>query len=133
MIGYTMVGTKNLKNATAFYDKLFIKMGFERVYEDDQVTSWGDREDETAPRFFVCYPFDGCEAVPANGGMTAFLQKTASEVKELYDIAIESGATDEGQPGFRPERYGNKFYVAYVKDLDNNKLAFCCYDGKSNP
>ena len=65
--------------------------------------------------------------------MTAFRLETASQVDTLYNLAMRGGGADEGQPGFRPEAYGDTFYVAYVRDLDGNKLAFTCYDGKSNP
>lgn len=133
MIGYTIVGTKNLIEAKKFYDPLFEKMNLSPCYEDEYVASWGDQDDETVPRFFVCYPFDENPAVAGNGTMTAFRVATASEVDELHNIAIQGGGSDEGKPGFRPEAYGDKFYVAYVRDLDGNKLAFACYDGKSNP
>lgn len=133
MIGYVMVGTHDLERAKKFYTPLFEKMGLSTCYEDEQVASWGDREDETVPRFFACYPFDEEPATVGNGNMTAFQVETASLVDEFYDIAIRGGASDEGKPGFRPERYGDKFYVAYVRDPDGNKLAFACSDGKSNP
>ena len=133
MIGYTMVGTRDLNSAKDFYNPLFEKMGLSPCWQDDQVASWGDKDDETVPRFFACYPFDGEPATTGNGTMTAFQVESASKVDELYDIAVEGGGSDEGKPGFRPEQYGDKFYVAYVLDLDGNKLAFACYDGKSNP
>jgi len=102
-------------------------------YEDEEVVSWGDESDDNAPRFFVCYPFDGGMATVGNGSMTAFRVKSATEVNQLHALAMKAGASDEGYPGFRPERYGELFYVAYVRDLDGNKLAFACYDGKGNP
>ena len=133
MIGYTMVGTKDLKRAKEFYGPLFRMMGLSPCYEDEQVASWGDRDDDTVPRFFSCYPYDGGPANAGNGAMTTFRLQSASLVDKLYQKAMQSGGQDEGHPGFRPERYGDKFYVAYVRDPDGNKLAFACYDGRSNP
>lgn len=133
MIGYTIVGTSDLARAKAFYSPLFAHMGLSVHYEDAQVTSWGDPSDKTVPRFFVCYPFDDQPATVGNGSMTAFRLPRAGDVDWLYDKAMENGGSDEGKPGFRPESYGDKFYVAYVRDPDGNKIAFCCYDGKSNP
>ncbi|APX12766.1 VOC family protein [Tateyamaria omphalii] len=133
MIGYTIVGTKDLTRAKAFYAPLFKHMGMPLCFEDAQVASWGKRDDETMPRFFVCYPFDDQPATVGNGTMTAFRLKTASDVDTLHDLAMQGGGTDEGKPGFRPEAYGDEFYVAYVRDPDGNKLAFACYDGKANP
>ena len=54
MIGYTIVGTADLEKSKAFYTPLFEQMGLEQCYEDEQVASWGDKEDQTVPRFFVC-------------------------------------------------------------------------------
>lgn len=133
MIGYTMVGTSDLDRAQDFYTPLFAMMGLAPCYKDEQVASWGDPDDDTVPRFFSCYPFDGNPASVGNGTMTTFRLPTASLVDALYDLAIRAGGHDEGAPGFRPERYGDKFYVAYVRDPDGNKLAFACYDGRANP
>jgi len=132
MIGYTMVGTHDLKRSIEFYDRLFDEMEVKKAWRDDQVASWGDEDDETAPKFFVGYPFDGEEASVGNGVMTAFLVNSTSKIDRLYDIAIDRGGSDEGKPGFRPQ-YDEAFYAAYVRDPDGNKLAFVCYDGKSNP
>ncbi|MEM8984874.1 MAG: VOC family protein [Pseudomonadota bacterium] len=133
MIGYTMVGTANIERAIAFYSPLFEAMGLKPCYHDLQVASWGDPNDDTVARFFVCYPFDGDAASVGNGAMTTFRVASATLVARLYQSALERGATNEGAPGFRPERYGDKFYVAYVRDPDGNKIAFACYDGKANP
>ncbi|MFQ6552999.1 VOC family protein [Aestuariibius insulae] len=133
MLGYTILGTKDLGKAKEFYDPLFKRMNLARCYEDALVASLGDENDHTVPRFFVCYPYNERPASAGNGSMTAFRVERASDVDELYEMAIQSGGQDEGKPGFRPEAYGDKFYVAYVRDLDGNKLAFCCYDGKANP
>lgn len=126
-----MVGTAALGRSKAFYDPLFEQMGLSPCYEDAQVVSWGDPEDETVPRFFCCLPYDGGPASVGNGAMTSFRVATASVVDTLHALALKGGAQDEGAPGFRPERYGDRFYVAYVRDPDGNKLAFACYDGRA--
>ncbi|MEL7026708.1 MAG: VOC family protein [Pseudomonadota bacterium] len=132
MIGYTIVGTKDLSKAKAFYDPLFENMGLRLCFADDGFVSWGDPDDDTVPRFFVCYPIDDRPALPGNGTMTAFRIARASQVDDLYTMALDLGGSDEGGPGTRPE-YGDRFYVAYVRDLDGNKLAFACYDAIANP
>jgi hypothetical protein len=45
----------------------------------------------------------------------------------LYFKAINLGAVDEGCPGFRDDR----FYGAYVRDLDKNKIVFYHYDDEN--
>jgi catechol 2,3-dioxygenase-like lactoylglutathione lyase family enzyme len=129
MIGYSMVGTNDLKRSLAFYDPVMEAMGLDRCWRDELSASWGKKDDETYPRFFTGYPFDGKPATVGNGVMTAFLVKSAAMIDRLYEIAMENGGSDEGKPGFRPQ-YSEGFYAAYVRDPDGNKLAFVCYDGK---
>ncbi|MBZ9655842.1 VOC family protein [Phyllobacterium lublinensis] len=130
MIGYTMVGTNDLKRAISFYDPLMAEMGLDRCYRDELSTSWGRKEDDHFPLFFVGYPFDGELATVGNGVMTAFrFDNNAALVDRLYAMALDNGGSDEGAPGFRPQ-YGEGFYAAYVRDLDGNKLAFVCYDAE---
>lgn len=129
MIGYTMVGTADLARSERFYDPLMALMGQERCYCDEQVASWGRKDDDRAPRFFTGHPFDGHAASVGNGVMTAFLVASAELIDRLFDVAIERGGREEGKPGFRPQ-YGEGFYAAYVRDPDGNKLAFVCYDAR---
>ena len=127
MIGYTMVGTKDLDRSLRFYDPLFSEMGWDQCWRDAQSASWGDKDNETAPRFFTGYPADERPAGVGNGTMTAFLVEGPAMIDRLYEIAMRMGGSDEGGPGFRPQ-YGEGFYGAYVRDPDGNKLAFVCYD-----
>ncbi|PRD53462.1 VOC family protein [Phyllobacterium myrsinacearum] len=126
MIGYTMIGTNDLIKSLRFYDPLMAAMDLDQCWRDGQSVSWGKRADETTPRFFVGYPFDGKAATAGNGGMTAFLFDNAAIVDRLHALAMQNGGSDEGAPGPRPH-YGAGFYGAYVRDPDGNKLAFVCY------
>ncbi len=126
VIGYTMVGTNDLQNALTFYDPLFAEMGLDQCWRDRFVACWGKKDDDTYPRFFVCHPLDEKPATVGNGTMTAFLMKGPEAIDRLYAIAMQKGGRDEGKPGPRPH-YGERFYGAYVRDLDGNKLAFVYY------
>ncbi|AFK63364.1 glyoxalase/bleomycin resistance protein/dioxygenase [Advenella kashmirensis WT001] len=59
MISYTMVGTNDLEQSIHFYDPLFVEMGLEQCFRDNNCVSWGKKTDITFPRFFTGYPFDG--------------------------------------------------------------------------
>jgi len=126
MISYTMVGTNDLEQSIRFYDPLFAQMGLEQCFRDDNCVCWGKKSDITFPRFFTGYPFDGKKANAGNGVMTAFVLEDSATIDRLYAIAMREGGSDEGEPGFRP-RYGSGFYAAYVRDPDNNKIAFVAY------
>ena len=133
MIGYTMVGTSDLQRALTFYDPLFAEMGLDQCWRDRFSASWGKKDDDAYPRFFVCLPFDDKPASVGNGTMTAFLLPGPKPIDRLYAIALQKGGRDEGKPGPRPQ-YGKRFYGAYVRDPDGNKLAFVYYgtDVESN-
>lgn len=127
MIGYTMVGTSDLERSLKFYDPIFEAMGRDQCWRDGRCASWGRRDDESYPRFFTGYPFDGGQAGVGNGAMTAFLIGDPRVIDRLYELALSNGGSDEGPPGPRPQ-YGEGFYGAYVRDPDGNKLAFVCYN-----
>lgn len=126
MIAYTMVGTRNLEKALAFYEPLFEAMGLEECWKDDSCFSYGKKRDLSVPRFFVGYPFDGNDSSVGNGVMTAFQFQEPEVVDRLYEIALSRGGSSEGEPGYRPQ-YAEGFYAAYVRDPDGNKLAFVVY------
>lgn len=123
MISYTMVGTRDLGEATRFYDPLFAEMGLETCWQSDTHRCWGIVDDDRVPRFIVGYPFDERPASSGNGVMTAFRVPSAAKVARLHAIALAHGGTCEGAPGPRPQ-YGDGFHAAYVRDPDGNKIAF---------
>lgn len=126
MIAYTMVGTRDLARALAFYAPLSSEMNLDICWENDASVCYGKKDDLNFPRFFVGYPFDGNDASIGNGTMTAFQFPDPGQVNKLHEIAMRHGGGDEGAPGYRPQ-YGEGFYAAYVRDPDGNKLAFVVY------
>ena len=116
MIGYVTVGTNDLPRAVAFYDKLFAIIGAGRFMEEDGFVAWAASANSSG--FAVTRPFDGNPATVGNGMMVALVVDSKERVHEMYDKAIELGATDEGPPGPR----GDNFYAGYFRDLEGNKL-----------
>ena len=49
-----------------------------------------------------------------------------ADLDAFYAAAMELGGTDEGAPGVRPQ-YHRKYYGAYVRDLDGNKIQAVCH------
>ena len=122
MIGYIMVGVKDIKRAAAFYDKVLGTLGATRKMEYEKFILWNDAADK--PSFSICTPYDGNQATVGNGSMIAFPVANHQDVHKVYDCAIENGATDEGAPGMRDGGY----YIGYFRDLDGNKLAAYHYE-----
>jgi predicted lactoylglutathione lyase len=122
MIGYQMVGTNNFDEAAAFYDALMGEMGAQRMMEEKgSFIAWA--RDPSQPAFSICKPNDGEAATVGNGVMTAFMAANPEMVDDLYNRAIELGATCEGPAGPRGE---SGFYAGYCRDLDGNKMNFFC-------
>ena len=45
----------------------------------------------------------------------AFKARAEDEVREFFRLALDSGGTDNGRPGLRPD-YGVAYYAAFVLD-----------------
>ena len=121
MIGYTTVGTNNRERALAFYDALLAEFGAKRVMDFETFIAWSQGKGK--PGFAVALPFNKKPATVGNGSMVAFLVDKPAQVDALYKKALALGATDEGPPGDRGDRY----YGAYFRDLDGNKLNVHCW------
>ena len=119
MIGYTTIGVADMDKAKAFYCDLFADQGAKVLVDAGRIAMIGPKMGE--PMVAVCTPYDGEAPNCGNGGMIAFPAVSKDEAAALYERAISLGATDEGEPGQRIE---GRFYGAYVRDPDGNKLCF---------
>ena len=121
MIGYTTIGTNDLKKSSEYFDELFTYFNAVQAITTDRFIGWslGDG----GGLFGIITPFDGEKATPGNGNMIALKAKSQEDVDKLHKRAIELGGTVEGAPGPR----GDMAYFAYFRDLDGNKLCFCHY------
>ncbi|KKN46220.1 hypothetical protein LCGC14_0675050 [marine sediment metagenome] len=119
MIGYTTVGTADMDRAKKFYCDLFESKGAKVLVDAGRIAMIGTGRG--APMIAVCEPYNKEAPTPGNGVMVAFNAETKPEVDEIYARAIELGATCDGPPG---QRVPDRFYGAYVRDFDGNKLCF---------
>ena len=125
MIGYVVLGTNDLPQASDFYDALLGEIGLTRQMDfGDRGYAWG--KDMEAVMLCIMTPFDGQSATVGNGTMTAIGVNSRDEVERIHAKALELGGKDEGAPGLRPEG-GDGFYAAYFRDLDGHKLDVFTY------
>lgn len=119
MLSYTTVGSNHLDEAKAFYDTLLAVAGMAPVFDHGS----GGRVYGTpgGPMFGVVGPFDGKPASVGNGTMVGFACPDHATVDRFHATALALGGTCEGQPGPRGPAEA-KAYMAYVRDLDGNKL-----------
>ena len=120
MIAYTTLGTNDLPRAAQFYDALLAELGAGRAMDMGRLIAYAAGEGQ--PMFGICIPEDEKPATVGNGTMVALTAENPAHVDRLYAKALELGATDDGAPGVRADA----FYIAYVRDLDGNKVNFFC-------
>lgn len=119
MIGYATIGVADMARAKDFYNALFEPKGAKVVMDQGRIAFLSAGRDK--PMLAMCEPYDGGPPNPGNGTMIAFPADSKEDVDTMYARAIELGATDDGAPG---QRIPDRFYGAYVRDLDGNKLCF---------
>lgn len=124
IMNHVSVGTNQLPEALVFYDEVLATVGARRVFEvTDHAVAYG----KEIPEFWVHPPYDGQKAMPGNGAHFAFYATSEDMVNRFYQVAMEHGAQDEGEPGPRP-LYGPQYYGCFVRDLDGNKIECALWD-----
>jgi len=118
MFSHVMVGTNDLEKARSFYDALLGTLGVRPGKVDGHRVFWRT----PTGVFSVSTPIDGKPATAANGGTIGFAASSAEQADAWHAAGIANGATTcEEPPGVRESPTG-KFYLAYLRDLDGNKL-----------
>lgn len=122
MIGYVTIGYNDADTALKFYDAVFGALGMKRQFFEGNWAGYGKGD---AQSVFLCKPFDGQDAKPANGTMIAFKGENEGEVDAAHKAGLANGGSDEGKPGARPAD-STSFYGAYLRDPTGNKFAVFC-------
>ncbi|MCL6416107.1 VOC family protein [Aestuariirhabdus sp. Z084] len=117
MLHGVCLGTNDLARAGVFYDRLLASVGMVRTMEVDNEIGYGPAGGKSC--FWVLTPYDGQAASFGNGTQVTFRATSNTAVDGFHRLAIELGGVDEGAPGFR---YRPRYYGAYCRDLDGNKL-----------
>jgi len=118
MFSHIMVGTNDLDRAKTFYDALLATLDVRPAKVD------GHRIFYFTPTgiFSVSKPINGEPATPANGGTIGFTCSSPEQVATWHAAGLAGGGTTcEEPPGVR-EGPAGKLYLAYLRDLDGNKL-----------
>jgi catechol 2,3-dioxygenase-like lactoylglutathione lyase family enzyme len=118
MFSHVMIGTNDLDKAKEFYDTLLATLGVSPAVIDRHRIFYRTK----TGTFSVSKPIDGKPASPANGGTIGFTAKSPEEVDAWHATGVANGAIScEDPPGIR-DSGEIKFYLAYLRDLDGNKL-----------
>lgn len=124
-ISHVSLGTAQYEKALSFYDQVLATVNVARVFEEAEVpaVAYGRQ----FPEFWIHAPYNGEPPTPGNGSHVAFLATSAKQVDEFYAAAIKAGASDDGQPGARPQ-YTDAYYGCFVRDLDGHKIEAMFWD-----
>ncbi|HEX8615408.1 MAG TPA: VOC family protein [Telluria sp.] len=127
MISHVFIGVTDFARAFDFYGALMPELGLALKFSDPS-RPWAGWMQPGHPRplFLIGAPFTGQHAA-GNGQMTALLAPTRAAVDSAHAAALAHGAVCEGAPGLRPE-YHARYYGAYFRDPDGNKLCVCCHE-----
>jgi len=118
MFSHVMIGTNDLDRAKAFYDSLLGTLGVKPARLDGHRIFYRT----STGVFSVSKPINGQPATFANGGTIGFTSDSPEQVDAWHAAGIAGGGTTcEEPPGVRDSAAG-KFYLAYLRDLDGNKL-----------
>ena len=118
MFSHVMIGTNDLDKAKAFYDAVLGTIGVAPATIDRHRIFYRPK----AGVFSVSKPIDGKPATPANGGTIGFACGSAEQADAWHAAGIARGGKScEEPPGVR-EGPAGKLYLAYLRDLDGNKI-----------
>jgi catechol 2,3-dioxygenase-like lactoylglutathione lyase family enzyme len=118
MFSHVMVGTNDLDKAKAFYDRLFATLEVRPARVDGHRIFYISKTGV----FSVSKPINGEAATIANGGTIGFACSSPEQVDAWHAAGVANGGTTcENPPGIREGSTG-KLYLAYLRDLDGNKL-----------
>ena len=118
MFSHVMIGTNDLDKAKSFYDALLGTLGVPPGRIDHHRIFYRTR----TGTFSVSLPIDGKAATPANGGTIGFAAASPEQADAWHAAGISHGGkTCEEPPGVREAAVG-KFYLAYLRDPDGNKI-----------
>ena len=126
MISHTMLGTRDVARAKAFYHAALDQLGIVALVDSRGAVGYGMPGD-VRPTFWITTPHDGKPATVGNGTHVAFTAPSRGAVDRFHAAALAAGGTDEGAPGPRPH-YHEHYYGAYVRDPDGNKIQACIHD-----
>ena len=104
--------------AGRFYDAVLATIGMRCVLSEPHERGYAGADGRIG--LFVVTPYDGRPATAGNGTQIMFYAPDTDAVGAFHATALDVGGTDEGRPG--PRDYHPRYYGAYVRDPDGNKL-----------
>lgn len=123
IISHVSLGTNHFDQSVAFYDRVLVTLGCQRLMDYPGAVAYGKQ----FPEFWVQTPFDGKPAGVGNGTHVSFSAMSQEAVHSFYEAALAAGGVGEGEPGGR-EEYGAEYYGCFVRDPEGHKIEAAFWD-----
>jgi catechol 2,3-dioxygenase-like lactoylglutathione lyase family enzyme len=118
MIDHISIAVGDLGKAEAFYAAVLATLGFSKMREWPEATiGFGKKH----PEFWI-NKRAGMSRIADDSGVHICLRAPdVASVKAFHAAALKAGGSSDGAPGVR-ERYDPRYYAAFVRDLDGNRI-----------
>ena len=119
MLDHLGIQCADVAAAAAFYDAVFVPLGFRRVMDFGEYIGYGA---DQKPDFWLG-PNTGSGFRESH---IAFEAPDRAAVRAFFDAAVQSGAEVLHEPRVWPE-YHPGYYGAFVRDPDGNNVEAVCH------
>ena len=121
MLDHLGIQCADVAAAAAFYDTVFVPLGFRRLMEFGEYIGYGA---DQKPDFWLG-PNTGSGFRESH---IAFVASDRAAVRAFFDAAVKTGAEVLHEPRVWPE-YHPDYYGAFVRDPDGNNVEAVCHTG----
>jgi len=118
MLDHLGFAVSDLQASRAFYSAALAPLGVGVLMEFGEHIGFGR---DGKPNFWI-----GSGGKPAGRLHLAFSARNREEVRAFHEAALAAGATDNGEPGLRPD-YHPHYYGAFVIDLNGHNIEAVCH------
>lgn len=125
LLNHVSITVSDLDRAAAFYDAAMAALGEARVMTAPDRVGYGERSSGARPETSYLSVVAG-GPVAADARHWAFAAPDRAAVDAFHAAALAAGGTDDGPPGERPA-YHPRYYAAFVRDPDGNRLEAVCH------
>lgn len=127
MLDHVSITVTDLARAVPFYDAVMAALGQPKVWGDADGAGYGLRADAGRPdrSYLSIRPV---AAVLPDRRHWCFKAASPAMVDAFHAAALAQGGRCDGPPGLRPA-YHPRYYAAFVRDPDGNRLEAVCHRG----
>lgn len=117
MIDHISITVRDLERAAAFYARLLEALGYAQLVTRERTIGFGKKY----PEFWLNLRGNAAQTPQDSGFHIALRARDTGAVDSFYRVALENGGTCDGPPGLR-EAYSPRYYAAFIRDHDGNRI-----------